>query len=49
MAALFPSICNGQNIDVNGKPLASAVLTVYDDGRQILIGRLPVLYGGRNT
>lgn len=28
-------------------------LTIYDassdDGRQILIGRLPVLYGGRNT
>lgn len=29
MAGLFPGICNTQNVDVNGKPLASAVLSVY--------------------
>lgn len=32
MAGLFPGICNGQNVDANGQPLASAVLTVYNGG-----------------
>lgn len=36
MAGLFPSIANSQNVDVNGQPLAGAVLTVYNGGTQAL-------------
>lgn len=32
MAGLFPGICNSQNVDRNGVPLRSAVLTVYQGG-----------------
>lgn len=32
MAGLFPGICNSQNVDENGKPLAGATLTVYNGG-----------------
>lgn len=36
MAGIFPSIGNSQNVDANGQPLASAVLTVYQGGTSAL-------------
>lgn len=36
MAGLFPSIGNSQNVDENGRPLANAVLTVYQGGTTAL-------------
>ena len=36
MAGLFPSIGNSQNVDANGRPLASAVLTVFNGGTTAL-------------
>lgn len=32
MAGTFPNLCLGQQIDANGRPLAGAVLTVYNGG-----------------
>lgn len=36
MSGLFPSICNGQNVDRNGRPFANAQLTVYLGGTTTL-------------
>ena len=36
MAGLFPGICNAQNVDANGQPLANAVLTVFQGGTDAL-------------
>lgn len=36
MAGLFPGICNSQNIDRNGQPLANSVLSVFIGGTPTL-------------